>query len=163
MGGGHEAVAPRLHHPGASEGGQPWRRGSGDTGHVNVREGHGRVGILGPVELAGDGPVRLGGAKERCLLAALAVHCGEAVSDAYLVDALWADDPPRTAAKTLQNYVLRVRHALAEVEAVSIVTQPAGYCLRASPGMIDARLAESPIGEGAGERRRRSPAAARGC
>jgi DNA-binding SARP family transcriptional activator len=26
-----------------------------------------------------------------------------------LVDALWGDDPPRTAAKTLQNYVLRVR------------------------------------------------------
>ena len=125
-----------------------------------MREGHGRVGILGPVELAGDGPVRLGGAKERCLLAALAVHCGEAVSDAYLVDALWADGPPRTAAKTLQNYVLRVRHALAEVEAVSIVTQPAGYCLRASPGMIDARLAESLIGEGRRENAGGDPAAA---
>lgn len=145
---------------GGSWGRQPWRRRSRDTGLVNVREGHGRVGILGPVELAGDGPVRLGGAKERCLLAALAVHCGEAVSDAYLADALWGDGPPRTAAKTLQNYVLRVRHALAEVEGVSTVTQPAGYCLRASPGMIDARLAESLIGEGRRENAGGDPAAA---
>ena len=68
-----------------------------------------RIGILGPIELRG--PVYLGGAMERCLLAALAVRCGEAVSAESLVDALWADDPPRTAAKTLQNYVLRVRRA----------------------------------------------------
>ena len=50
---------------------------------------------------------------ERCLVAALAVHRGEAVSAESLVDALWGDDPPRTAAKTLQNYVLRVRRAMA--------------------------------------------------
>ena len=57
----------------------------------------------------------MGGVKERCLLAALAVHCGKAVSTSGLVDALWADDPPRTAGKKLQNYVLRVRRALARV------------------------------------------------
>ena len=88
---------------------------------------------------------------ERCLLAALAVHCGEAVSAAALVDALWGDDPPRTAAKTLQNYVLRVRRAMAGVAGLSIVTQPSGYCLRAPPGMVDAKLAESLIGEGRGD------------
>jgi hypothetical protein len=50
---------------------------------------------------------------ERCLLAALAVQCGEAVSAAARVDALWGDHSPRTAGKTLLNYVLRVRqHAL---------------------------------------------------
>ena len=43
------------------------------------RSRNGQIGILGPVELLGDGPVPLGGVKERCLLAALAVHCGEAV------------------------------------------------------------------------------------
>ena len=68
-----------------------------------------RIGILGPVELMGGGAAQLSGVKERCLLAALAVHCGEAVSAAALMDALWGDRPPRTAAKTLQNYVLRVR------------------------------------------------------
>ena len=73
------------------------------------RPGSGQIGILGPVELTGEEPVPLGGARERYLLAALAVHCGQAVSAASLVDALWADDPPRTATKTLQNYVLHVR------------------------------------------------------
>jgi DNA-binding SARP family transcriptional activator len=117
--------------------------------------GQWRIGILGPVELRG--PVHLGGAMERCLLAALAVHCGEAVSAASLVDALWDDDPPRTAAKTLQNYILHVRRAMAGVEGLTIVTQPSGYCLRAAPETVDARLAESLI---AASRRDPDPAAA---
>ena len=91
---------------------------------MEVPPGSGRIGILGPVELAGEGPVPLGGVKERCLLAALAVHCGKAVSTSGLVDALWADDPPRTAGKTLQNYVLRVRRALARARGPAIVTLP---------------------------------------
>jgi DNA-binding SARP family transcriptional activator len=109
-----------------------------------------RVGILGPVELMGGGPAQLSGVKERCLLAALAVHGGEAVSAAALVDALWGDRPPRTAAKTLQNYVLRVRRALGSAGGgdLGIATLPAGYCLRAAPGMVDAGLAESLIGAG---------------
>jgi hypothetical protein len=64
---------------------------------VEGRPGSGLIGILGPVELIGEEPVPLGGVKERCLLAALAVHCGAAVSAASLVDALWGDDPSRTA------------------------------------------------------------------
>jgi DNA-binding SARP family transcriptional activator len=109
-----------------------------------------RIGVLGPVELVAGGPARLGGVKERCLLAALTVRCGEAVSAAALVDALWGDRPPRTAAKTLQNYVLRVRRALGSTGGgdLGIVTLPAGYCLRAAPGMVDAGLAESLIGAG---------------
>jgi DNA-binding SARP family transcriptional activator len=93
---------------------------------------------------------------ERCLLAALAVHCGEAVSVGSLVDALWDDDPPRTAAKTLQNYVLHVRRTMAGVPSLSIVTRPSGYCLRAPPETVDARLAESLIAAG---RRDPDPAA----
>jgi DNA-binding SARP family transcriptional activator len=130
----------------------------GDT--VHVQEGNGRIGILGPIELVGDAPVQLGGTKERCLLAALIVRCGEAVSEAYLVDALWGNEPPRTATKTLQNYVLRVRHALTQVEGVSILTQPAGYCLRASPGMVDAVLAESLVAAGRREKAGGNPALA---
>ena len=130
----------------------------GDT--VHVQDGRGRIGILGPIQLVGDGPVQLGGSKERCLLAALVVRSGQAVSDGYLVDALWGDEPPRTAAKTLQNYVLRLRHALAEVEGVSIVTQPSGYCLRAAPGMLDAGVAESLIAEARREKVDGNPAIA---
>ena len=117
--------------------------------------GQWRIGILGPVELRG--PAHLGGAMERCLLATLAVHCGEAVSAESLVDALWNDDPPRTATKTLQNYVLHVRRAMAGAAGLSIVTQPSGYCLRARPETVDASLAESLITAG---RRDPDPAAA---
>jgi len=116
--------------------------------------GQWRIGILGPVELRG--PVQLGGAMERCLLTALAVHSGAAVSAESLVDALWGDDPPRTAGKTLQNYVLRLRRAMAGMDGLSIVTQPSGYCLRAPPEAVDARLAESLITTG---RRDPDPAA----
>jgi DNA-binding SARP family transcriptional activator len=77
----------------------------------------GRIGILGPVELVGEEPILLGGVKERCLVAALAVRCGETVSAASLVDALRGDDRPRTAPKTLPNCVLRVRRALARAGA----------------------------------------------
>src|SRR5208282_3843030 len=124
------------------------RPGVGHPISVEVSPGSGRIAILGPVELMGQEPIPLGGVKERCLLAALAVHCGEAVSAACLVDALWGDDPPRTAVKTLQNYVLRVRRALARAGGLAIVTLPAGYCLRSAPGVVDAVLAESLIGEG---------------
>ena len=54
--------------------------------------------ILGPVELIGPaGPVRLGAAKERCLLAVLALHLGEAVSQDQLAEALWGEHAPRSA------------------------------------------------------------------
>ena len=43
---------------------------------------------------------------------------------------------------------LRVRRALARVSGPVIVTLPDGYCLRAAPGVVDAMLAESLIGEG---------------
>jgi DNA-binding SARP family transcriptional activator len=126
---------------------------------VEVPPGSGRIGILGSVELVGEGPVPLGGVKERCLLAALAVHRGEAVSAACLVDALWGDDPPRTAAKTLQNYVLRVRRALARAGGPAVVTLPDGYCLQGAPGGVDAGLAESLIAEGRREMAGGDPAA----
>src|SRR5690242_7094660 len=120
------------------------------------------IGILGPVELAGEGPVPLSGVKERCLLAALAVHCGKAVSTSGLVDALWADHPPRTAGKTLQNYVLRVRRALARAGGPAIVTPPDGYCLQAAPDVVDAVLAESLIGQARQEMAGGDPAGAAG-
>jgi DNA-binding SARP family transcriptional activator len=127
---------------------------------VEGRPGDGQIGILGPVELTGEERVPLGGVKERCLLAALAVHCGEAVSVASLVDALWGDDPPRTATKTLQNYVLRVRRALAQAKGATIATLPDGYCLRAAPDATDAGLAERLIAEGRRETASGDPAAA---
>ena len=103
--------------------------------------------VLGPVEVVGpDGEVQLGGPKERCLLAVLAVHHGEVVAEDCLVDALWDGMPPRTAAKTLQNYVMRVRRRLEGVGGAAIMTRPPGYVLDGS--LTDVRLVETLVAEG---------------
>jgi DNA-binding SARP family transcriptional activator len=105
--------------------------------------------ILGALELIGPaGPVRLGAAKERRLLAVLALHPGEAVSQDQLAEALWGEQAPRSATNALQNHVLRLRRALQATEGVQIVTDPAGYMLQAPVDVLDARLAERLIAEG---------------
>jgi len=102
--------------------------------------------ILGPIEVVVPrGEVVLGGAKERCLLAVLAVHTGEVVAEDRLVDALWGATPPRTAAKTLQNYVLRLRRRLEDCPELAIVTRAPGYLLAGSA--TDVRVAESLVAE----------------
>ncbi len=104
------------------------------------------IGVLGPlrVEVAGR-PVELGGPVPRRLLAALVVHAGQVVSVDTLVDAVWGDAPPRSAVKTVQSYVTRLRDALAGDQATrrvrgseAIVTAPPGYRLVAPPDAVDA-------------------------
>ena len=54
--------------------------------------------ILGPLEVEDDGRVlRLGGAKQRALLAVLLLHANEAVSRDRLIDELWGESPPEAA------------------------------------------------------------------
>jgi DNA-binding SARP family transcriptional activator len=85
------------------------------------------VRVLGPLHVFdGAREVPIGGARERTLLAALAVRPGDALSADQLVDALWRERPPRSAAKQLQNHVLRVRKALG---TDAIRTAQAGYAL----------------------------------
>jgi DNA-binding SARP family transcriptional activator/WD40 repeat protein len=99
--------------------------------------------VLGPVEVAGTGrAVRLGGRRERGLLAALALSVGNTVSSDRLIDALWGERPPRTAGKTLQTYVLRLRKALG---ASAIETQAPGYRLVTPVDGMDAHRFEELI------------------
>ncbi|HEX5812050.1 MAG TPA: BTAD domain-containing putative transcriptional regulator, partial [Pseudonocardia sp.] len=73
--------------------------------------------------------VELGGPKERCLLTVLTLHMGAVVTEDRLIEALWMGSPPRTAGKTLQNYVLRLRRRLEGCGDAAIVTRPPGYVL----------------------------------
>ena len=50
--------------------------------------------------------------------------------------ALWGEDAPAGAVKTVQVHVSRLRKALGDPEAVA--TTPAGYRLRVRPGELDA-------------------------
>jgi len=91
--------------------------------------------ILGPVEvLGGEGPLPLGGQKQRALLALLLLGEGRVVSTDRLLDALWGEHPPRTATTSLQNLVSGLRKVLG---ADAVVTQPPGYRLRPPPGSLD--------------------------
>ena len=62
--------------------------------------------VLGPFEVVeADRPVAVGGPKQRALLAVLVLHRGEVVSSDRLIDELWGERPPATAAKTIQVFV----------------------------------------------------------
>jgi DNA-binding SARP family transcriptional activator len=81
--------------------------------------------VLGPPEALGpSGPVRLGGGKQRLLLAVLVLHAGEVVSRGALIDALWPVTPPASAPQSLESYVSRLRAALraAGARAISSTT-----------------------------------------
>ena len=92
--------------------------------------------VLGPLEVSGPaGRIGLEGRRERAVLTALALTRGEVVSTERLLDAVWGDTPPRSAAKTVQNHVLRLRKVLG---ASAIETRERGYRLVVAPGDIDA-------------------------
>lgn len=94
-----------------------------------------RVSLLGTLQVeGGHGPVVLGAAKERSLLSALALRPGSVVATDSLIVALWGDEPPATARKTLQTYVWNLRQALG---ADVIGTDPQGYALHVAPDDVD--------------------------
>jgi DNA-binding SARP family transcriptional activator/predicted ATPase len=101
-----------------------------------------KVALLGPLEVSGPGDqVRISGAKERLVLALLALRAGEVISRDALVDALWDDKPPSTAVKTLQGYVARIRRSL-EVAGLSdiLMTRSPGYVLNVPPDVVDVTM-----------------------
>src|SRR5262249_48720141 len=69
--------------------------------------------VLGPLEaLVAGMPARLGGPRQRALLALLLVHANEVVPVARLVDEVWGEEPPVTAGNVLQTYVSQLRKVL---------------------------------------------------
>lgn len=91
--------------------------------------------ILGPLEVAADGePLQLSGQKQRALLALLLLDVNRVVSTDRIVDALWGEEPPRTAATSLQNFVSQLRKLLG---SDVVVTKPPGYQLRIEPEQLD--------------------------
>jgi DNA-binding SARP family transcriptional activator len=96
--------------------------------------------VLGPLEARGPaGPATLGGGKQRLLLAVLVVHAGEVVSRSTIIDALWTEHPPPSAAQAVESYVSRLRAALrnAGADEEIIVSAPGGYELARAAGRFD--------------------------
>src|SRR5256714_3917369 len=91
--------------------------------------------ILGPLEVAdGEEVLPLTGQKQRALLALLLLDAGRVVSTDRLVNALWGEDPPRTASTSLQNFVSQLRKLLG---SEALETKAPGYRLRVGPGELD--------------------------
>lgn len=99
--------------------------------------------VLGALEVRdGDGPVELGGAKQRAVLAHLLVRANAVVPADRLIDEVWGDEPPAAARNVLQTYISRLRK---ELGADRLEHGSGGYVLRAKPGEIDARRFEALI------------------
>lgn len=92
--------------------------------------------VLGQVEVVRAGQtVRLGGRRQRELLALLLVEPGRAVSTDRLIDELWQGRPPQGAEGTLRVYVSRLRSVLG---GDTLVARAPGYVLDIQPEFVDA-------------------------
>ena len=71
------------------------------------------IRVLGPLTVRiNDTLADLGSTKQRRVLALLLMRVNKVVSVSELIDAVWPEDPPRTARKNLQVYVCGLRKLL---------------------------------------------------
>ncbi len=103
--------------------------------------------ILGPLEVRREeAVVALGGPKQRAVLAMLLLRANQPVSAEQLAQALWGDEAPAGAVRTVQVHVSRLRKALGDGDIVT--TTPGGYCLHVEPGELDAERFERLVDDG---------------
>ncbi|MEV5656111.1 BTAD domain-containing putative transcriptional regulator [Streptomyces sp. NPDC052291] len=92
------------------------------------------------------GPLPLGPAKRRSLLAALLLHANTPVSMTRLTDCLWDDEPPLHARTVIQGHVSRLRALLmgadAQAYGVELATLGDAYVLRAPETLLDSQRFE---------------------
>ena len=85
------------------------------------------VGLLGPLSTRLNGKsVAPRAAKQRQVLALLALNTGRVVTISTLVEELWGDNPPRSYSTTLQTYVLQLRNAVEAAAGDSSARQALG-------------------------------------
>ncbi len=99
-----------------------------------------RFQLLGPLSIAhGPETVVLKPSKPTSLLAALLLHPGTVVSTAYLLRAVWDEEPPATARAALQTCVLRLRRLFAKygISATTIEAVPGGYRMHNDTETLD--------------------------
>jgi DNA-binding SARP family transcriptional activator len=96
--------------------------------------------ILGPLEVVGDeGPISLGGPKQRATLAILLLDANRVVSVERLADDLYSGAAPVTAVTQVQRQISELRKALG---ASTIETRAPGYVIRLAPEELDLKRFE---------------------
>jgi YVTN family beta-propeller protein len=102
--------------------------------------------ILGPLQVEDEGrPVAVGGPKQRALLALLLLQANKVASRERLIDDLWGDRAPETAATALHGYVSALRKS---VGPERILTRAPGYLLQVDPEAVDLGRFERLVREG---------------
>jgi predicted ATPase/DNA-binding SARP family transcriptional activator len=103
------------------------------------------------LEVSRDGePVRLGGERQRALLALLLARVNELVTVEQLADLLFGERRREGAVNAVQVAVSRLRRVLADGGGGDGVlgSRPGGYVLRAGSGQLDAAVFERFLGDG---------------
>ncbi|MBW1602485.1 AfsR/SARP family transcriptional regulator [Streptomyces sp. JJ66] len=105
------------------------------------------VSILGPFTATLNGvSVLPSAAKPRQVLALLALHSDRMVTVSTLMEELWGEAIPRSAATTLQTYILQLRRRIGAALAGRttglepkdiLLTRHGGYVLQVQPGQLD--------------------------
>src|SRR6266508_1220301 len=91
--------------------------------------------LLGPLEVWREGrPLRLGGRRQRALLALLLLHANEVVPSERLIEELFAGGSAEGPANALQAGISPLRRLL-DGDGV-LVTRPGGYVLEAAPEQV---------------------------
>ncbi|MEM9038840.1 MAG: BTAD domain-containing putative transcriptional regulator [Actinomycetota bacterium] len=107
------------------------------------------IQLLGEVEARLDGRLLPSGPRlQRTLLAALAVDVGRTVSISELLDRLWSGEPPRTAGKSIQKYVWRLR---SDLGPEAIARSNGGYRLDVPASCVDAHRFELALNQARAE------------
>ncbi|MGY0459107.1 AfsR/SARP family transcriptional regulator [Kitasatospora sp. cg17-2] len=101
--------------------------------------------ILGPLEVRTrtGNRIRLGGARQERLLAALLLNQGGAVPVPRLVDAVWEDRPPATADRQVRNLAGLLRRAFRKADPTGppvLLTDGRGYRIPLDDHGLDSRL-----------------------
>ena len=100
-----------------------------------------RFRMLGPL-LVYDGSSwsAIRAAQQRLVAALLLLEAGRAVPVERLVDELWGERPPPTAAATVRGYVMRLRRLIGGGAGGPLVTRGLGYELVIEDTDVDARV-----------------------
>ena len=105
-----------------------------------------KVRLLGPLEVVLAGRVvDIGSAKQRAVLALLALQAGKVVTCDRLCDVLWGEEQPASPTANMQSLISRLRRALAgaaggngEVGRDVLPTREPGWALEVDPSAVDA-------------------------
>lgn len=116
---------------------------SASEGHIESASVE--IAVLGPIAVRRPGGLEeVKGHRTRALLAALVVSANHVVGAEQLIDVVWGEEPPRTAASTLQSHVSKLRGLLGEG---AIPHMGDGYLLSADCDQIDACVFERTVRE----------------